>query len=373
MSLAKRKVEANQIFNCRDLKPFIDSIVQVMPFKGVSGSRFYNCEYDGVQFLTKMCFYHKSAPETYNRTSHKTVPSVDAEIQILRKFRDRITNKGVSPCILELIYDKICTGVSRFIPRRPACDDLQMSEYKDTPANDVNRMMCSFKDLIDNGLAHDKCAFLVLERCDMSLDEYLKRNLGSAISIAVFKSLLFQIVYTMYAISRIYPKFRHYDLHTENIMLKFDTSYKFKANDLKYLVFNVRNGNTTVTYTVPYFGIIVKLIDFGFSMLPEEGILSAGIDDKKFMYHRADNDLLLLFHWINYTVMQSGSDKNGAIGRILNALEPNQAYITYYAEGIRRIADKIPTYKDMINNKVWNEYIRGTATRMQVYGEYTLE
>lgn len=367
MSLVKRKIEAAQLFNCKNLTPFIDSIIEVLPFKGVSMSRFYSCEFEGVQFLTKLCFYRKSTPEIYNRASSKTIPQVDAEIQILNKFRENIIEKGISPCILELVYHKICP-VAKLV-HKPQCEDLLMSEYKGTPANDVNYLMCTFWDLVENDMAHNKCAFLVMERCDMSFDDFIRKHVGTPIGVAIFKSLLFQLVYTIYAISRVYKKFRHYDLHTENVMLKFDTSFTFKANEQKYLVFHVDDQ----VYTVPYFGIIVKIIDFGFSILPEEGILSNNIDDKSIMYNRIDNDLLVFFHYIHHVINRSASDKTGAIEKMLAVLDPNLSYITYYPEGIRKLGDKVPTYKQMIDSKIWSEYRKNKTIPQQIFGEYGIE
>jgi serine/threonine protein kinase len=327
-------------------------------------SRFYICEVNDVQFLTKLSFYRKSPPEIYDRLSKDSIPQVDAEIHILKTLKKEIIDKGISPCILEIIYDKICEGM--VIPNEKTCRKLG-ENYEDTPQWDVNQLLCVYADLVSEGLALDKCAFIVMERCDMSLDEYLRKTIQTPVEIAVFKSILFQIIYTIYAIGIIYPSFRHYDLHTENIMLKFDTDFVYRADKPVFLQFKIKGK----IFTVPYFGIISKIIDFGFSVIPEEGIISNAVDDRVSMYHRTDNDLLFLFHWINYTVYNAGTDKTGSVDDILSALEPNQTYIQYRTEKIRHISDKIPTYDDMVNNSVFDEYVMSTDDHKQFYGKYT--
>jgi serine/threonine protein kinase len=330
-------------------------------------SRFYICEFEGIRFLTKLCFYRKTPPEIYGKVSKNVVAHIDAEINILKIFRDRLLRKNITPCILELVYEKVCENLDKIVPKEKICERL-MLDYRDTiPEDDVEQLLCKYDDLVKNGLAHNKCAFLVLEKCDMSLDDYLRKSINTPVSMAVFKSLLFQIIYTMYAIKQIYPGFRHYDLHTDNIMLKFDSNYKFKATNPKFLVFHIDGEQ----YSVPYFGIFAKIIDFGFSSLPEENIVSNATDDRIQMYFRSDNDLLFLFHFIHYTLSHTGGDKLGRVDKLLSSLEPNRSYVQHYTEHIRRIAHKIPTYEQMVKNKVFDEYTKYKPIKSQIYNEFT--
>lgn len=363
----KQKLTASNLFNCSDLSMFIASIVQTLHFKGVSLSLFYICEFEGVRFLTKVSFYRKTYPELYGKTSKNVIPHVDAEINILRIFKEKIIDKNLTPCILELVYSKICKGLNKLTPGKKACERL-MIDYRDTsPGDDIEQLICRYIDFVKNGLAHDKCAFLVLEKCDISFDEFLIKSINTSVSLAIFKSLLFQIIYTIYVINRLYPRFHHYDLHTENIMLKFDPNHKFKATNPKFLVFII-NGEK---YSVPYFGIIPKIIDFGYSVLPEEGIISNIVEDRIAMYTRSDNDLVFLFHWIHEMLSRVGGDKLGHIDKILEKLEPNRTFMQYHPEYIRKIAKNIPTYREMVENPIWYEYKKFKATGSQIYNEFT--
>lgn len=366
MQVVRNKIQAAKIFNCDNLEGFIRSIVQILSFKGYSMSRFYMCEIQGIRFLTKLCFYKKSHTEIYGKTSKNVLPHIDAEIAILKVFRENIIEKNMTPCILELVYEYVCEGIETLSPRDKMCERL-MLEYRDTnPGEDVLQQICKYKDMVKAGLAHDKMAFLVLEKCDMTFDDYLKKSINTPVSLAVFKSLLFQIIYTFYVITKIYPNFHHYDLHTDNIMLKFDSNYKFRATNPKFLVFTIDKD----TYNVPYFGIFAKIIDFGFSSLPEENIISNATEDRVQMYHRSANDLLFLFHWIYFTLAHSG-DKLDRVDKLLSALEPNRTYIHYYTEYIRKVENIIPTYENMVKNKIFDEYRKYVIPSSQIYAEYT--
>ncbi|SIP86129.1 Putative serine/threonine-protein kinase [Pacmanvirus A23] len=362
----RRKLEASELFNCSDLTEFIATIIQILPYKGISMSRFYKCEYEGVRFLTKVCFYRKEPFEIYGKGSKNVMPQTDAEINILKTFKKKLLDTNITNCILEIVFHKICTDVSKLSPKEKMCDHL-MIEYDDNiPEDDVNQLMCKYNDWVKDDLAYNKCAFVILEQCDMSLDDYLRKSINTSVSMAVFKTLLFQIIYTMYAINKIYPKFRHYDLHTDNILLKFDPNYKFRATNPKFIVFHMGGDE----YSVPYFGIIPKIIDFGFSSLPEEGYVSNATEDRRIMFERSDNDILLLFRFIYLRLAASGGDKLGRVDKLMSQLEPNRAYVHYYPAYIRKIQHKIPTYEQMVKNKVFDEYKKFKPTKGQIYNEF---
>lgn len=366
-NVIRKKIIASNIFNCSDLTDFISSIIYVMPFKGVSMSRFYMCKLDGFRFLTKLCFYRKTPPEIYGKVSKNVIPHIDAEINILKIFKEKFIDTNITPCILELIVAKVCEGISKIVPKERVCERLMLDYSESVPEDDIDQLMCKYYDLVKNDLAHDKCAFLVLDKCDMNIDDYLRKSVNTPVSMAVFKSLLFMIIYTIYAINQVYPRFRHYDLHTENIMLRFDPSYKFRATNPKFLVFMIDGEQ----YSVPYFGIIPKIIDFGYSSLPEEGIVSNATEDRVQMYFRSDNDLLFLFHFIHYTLSHTGGDKLGRVDKLLTKLEPNRTYIHYNTEHIRKVANKIPTYEQMVKNRAFAEYKKYKPPKNQIYNEFT--
>jgi serine/threonine protein kinase len=316
--------------------------------------------------MTKLSIYKKTGPELYGKENRRIIPQADAEIKILKIFKSKIIDKNITPCILELVYDHTCSKVESATPSNKVCDEILTDSSHPDIHSSVMGFMCKYKDLVKNGLAHNKFSFLVMERCDTLLDDYLKKSVSTPVSIAVFKSIIFQIIYTIYAINKIFPGFRHYDLHTDNVMLKFDSGYKFKATNPKFLVFHVDDEE----YCVPYFGIIPKIIDFGFSILPEKGVVSNITADNDMMFKRVDNDLLFLYHHIYLAILQENVDTAGKIEKILTALEPNRTFANFYAEHIRKIAKSIPTYEQMVKNRIFHEYKKYRVPQSQIYAEY---
>lgn len=345
-------------FQCDDIHPFINLVVQILPYSGYSESKFCMCEVEGVRFLTKICLYLK--PSSYippEKAPKKVMPQADTEIAILRLFRDTIINENITPCVLELIADKVCAGVERLAESEPVCRKLLTKEGLSSDISlEIMHIFCAYNDLVRNGLAYDKCAFIILEKYDLSFYRFLLRGVNTAIDFAIFKSLMFQIVYTFYAICQIYPGFRHYDLHGENVMLKYDQKYRFQSGHPQYLVFNVA-GNV---YSIPYFGIYAKIIDFGFSVIPEAGIVSDITLDRKMMYFKVDNDLLRFFHVIYTTLISERGDSTGRVQQLLRMLDPEQTYTHFYIEEIRRLISqgKILSYKEMLTCGAFDEYKR---------------
>jgi hypothetical protein len=361
-----KKVEASNIFNCSDLQPFIDSVQTIMRYSGQSGSRFFMCEYEGYKFLTKFCIYKKHYIELSGIKQSGTVQPTDAEIRILKIFKEKFIETNITPCIIELIYDKVCEKMIKLYPSYSRCEELIISDVQ-TPRDEIEQTVCNYVDLINNDLAFDKCAFLVLEKCDITFAEYINKSINTPVSLAVFKSLLFQIIYTIYAISIVYPEFRHGDFHADNIVLMFDPMYKFKFTNPKCLIYHIDDN----VYSVPYFGIIPKIIDFERSTLPEEGINNVFMEDKWAKYYTIKNDLLVLYGSIYEIVVHAGTDKFGRVDKILSSLDPDRMHTHTHPEYIRTHEREIPTYKQMATNKIFDEYKQFKAPISQIYKEFT--
>ncbi len=124
-NVTRQVIHAANIFDPDHLADFIASIVEVMPYGGVSMSRFYLCEINGVRFLTKLCFYRKGPKELYGRPVVKRKKSpishTDAEIRILTVLKNAITSAGISPCVLEIVYTKSYKGVKKIVPDGRNC------------------------------------------------------------------------------------------------------------------------------------------------------------------------------------------------------------------------------------------------------------
>lgn len=354
-----------KVFSCKSLTPFIKSVVRALPYSGASQSRFYICEHEGIDFLVKLSFYWKIDAEIYTELPD-TMPGAGAEIGILRKLRAAITDKGLSPCILELVHVHDCEGLDSF--KLTNCSSILRGFGDKSLTDSIYHGICDFRHAVSEGLAYDKLSFLVLDRCDITLDEFLHRKVDTPVMFAVFKSIIFMVCHAMYAISTVYPQFRHYDLHTENVLLKIDPDYEYIHNNPQYLEF----GAVGKKFTLPYFGLMPKIIDFDRAALPEEGIVSSSVSDKRFMHFRADNDLLWLFHFIYHALRNVGGDKYGWAEELILRLNPSGLHVAYYTKHINERIDLIPTYAQVMENDVWDEYLDEPAVEGEIRGSYMM-
>ena len=91
---------------------------------------------------------------------------------------------------------------------------------------------------------------VILEKCENTLDYLLENDL---IKIEELESCIFQILVMLHSYQKIF-KFTHNDLHTNNIM--------YIETEETYLYYKINN----ITYKVPSYGKIYKIIDFGRSI-----------------------------------------------------------------------------------------------------------
>lgn len=337
----------DKYFSCSNLKSFIKIIIDVLPFSGISDSKFFLCEVRGKQFLTKLSLYKKTDPELYGRHHQHHLHPIDTEMAILHTFKTEFIDTNITPCILQLLYSKKCNDISKILPADINCDNYVFTEKFTNYDDYVHHIFCDFNKLIKNNLARDSVAFLVMERGDITFRSYLESyNDNSPIDVVMFKSLLFQIIYTLYRIKQKYPKFRHNDLHVENIMLIFDSQFTYNPEKPMFLLFGKKKP-----FVVPYFGVICKIIDFGYSILPELQLISNISDDKLWTYYHIDNDIIGLFCSIYDTVKEKN---NTYLSSILQEFDETNSFLYCDAEYIRRI--KLPSINDIMLNKMWDIY-----------------
>ena len=96
---------------------------------------------------------------------------------------------------------------------------------------------------------------ICLERCEGTMDDLFTNNIIDNKNGIAF---LFQIVMTLVVYQKVY-QFTHNDLHTNNIMFQLTTK--------KYLYYEHNN----ISYKVPTYGYLFKIIDFGRSIYKYKG------------------------------------------------------------------------------------------------------
>ena len=302
-----------KLFNCNEVAAFEKTIIDTLKLSTYSHSSFHICQWRKFIFFVKVAFYTKSPPEVFNRLSKKTMHHIDAEVKVLTRIREKIIMANVSPCCIEILYHKSCKA-SNVIKKSP-----KHIEHKE------------FKNLLDADLAIDKMQYIVLEHANFTFFEYLKNIKDLAIYRDITISLLFQLAYTLEALQAVFPGFRHYDLHSGNVMCKIASDYKFDVDNIEYMQFDTPGGS----YFVPYFGIIIKIIDFGFSVMPSENIRSNMIDNPLLFYWRKDTpDMHVFLHYITshapHMVEQFRDIKKNSINaKCFNAFKKRQQNIKW--------------------------------------------
>jgi hypothetical protein len=347
-SINANKFKSANIFDCSNIGNLIDIIVAPLSYGGSTKSHFYLCEYEGLRFLTKIGFHDKTYVDLYVKNRKSTGNVFSIEIHILDTLKTQFIYKNITPHIIELVY--ACECKVSDLNSSKICDELLNVHSRDIIDVNVHNSICNHKGLVAKGLAYDKCTISVLEHGNVTLSKFINTPV-TPIQFAIIKEIIFKILYTLYAINRQYPKFRHYDLHSENVVILFDGEYNY---DDKMYDNYVINGEVDAVYCLPYFGLIPKIIDFGNSILPEIGAISTSYDDVFYMNNRVENDFLFLFHWFH--VIAVDFHKSVAVDKLLSALEPNRSYVNYNTDHIRELGDKIPTYETMLKCDVWDVY-----------------
>lgn len=339
----------NEFITCSDLNKFYSSVVAQLVVKGSTHQPFYICEYKSKQYLIKVLFYRKLRSEIPTLPSTKEMANVsDVEIQIADLLNKNILDKNYNDCIIRLYYSAVCDDISKQFDTN--CEQLPFDE---NPGEQVRALLCRYSDDVRYGIMKDKIAFVSYEMCHISFNEYVQNGFNSAIEIAIFKSLLCRLINCLYCISLVYPGYKHYDLHTANVLLIYNTNYSWSHNKLQYMEYPSLDSNLYI----PYFGIDVKIIDFGYSAIPEENVISPVVHDTLIMRVHTGHDLLLFFHYIFYYLVNTKGEMNTSAIDILDVLDPTHTYRNYYPK--EAIANKINdkfTINGLMKSQLWDEY-----------------
>lgn len=208
--------------------------------------------------------------------------SYENEFLISQCLNDVITSNKICPHIAQMITTNECT-----------VDDPMLKLLKKTMKVDK-----SFLDFINyeihDGILLRKFKICVFELLDFELYSFINDSqsvMDIGLGREILKSILFQIAYTLHILQTLFPRFSHHDLHAGNIMLKVEPN--FDSARMQFIQYRDAEG---VLYYVPYFGIIAKIIDFGFSSLPEMGFISSRLARPTYPHHMTINDFSYLIN-----------------------------------------------------------------------------
>lgn len=366
--MAKDRIE--EILPCDNVQKFASNVILILPYSGFSESKFFLCIYNNVRLLVKLSLYKKSIPqlyipkETLNKMKPKPMSQYETEVSILEIFKKEVIYRNKTPCILELVYHRKCNLTEKTIEKARCEEYFAKKTGKKLNMEDIIvGIFCNYGEVVESNLGEPEFSYLVLEECEITFRFFLSKyhTLLGDLFLDLFRGLLFQIVYTLYKLKEMYPSFHHWDLHGENVMIKIDKDFTYDFNNPKFLVFPGKEKD----FYVPYYGLICKIIDFGFSSLEERGIVSDITLDKDIMYYKTDNDLLLLYYDIYETTSADES-----IAKILSEIDPKKTFANFDPQQIRKMKD-IPSYKKMLFSKAFSRYQKGKFPESQVWHRYS--
>jgi hypothetical protein len=323
-----------------------ESVVASISEHGKSGARLFVCKRKGANFIMKIYsfvypyqgFDSKAARRNYCH-------GADAEVRILEILRDNLIAGNITPCLLEMVYH------AEF---KDAKTQLEMAKNKIKPHKDQDRGVTeSLGNFLQQRITNIEQTFeanrgiiAILEKCDVTLGQYLQNLVGLQLEFTIIKSFIFQIAHILGAIYYLYPKFTHGDLHAENIMLKMDRDFRFNPAKPMFLVYKFGKNK----YYVPYFGVVPKLMDFDLSILPELGIGATITKSNVYKRMTSDNDLDTLFESIR--VYNPGAE-------ILSMID-----VLWHLGGTKK------AYESIINCDIFEDYRVFNIGKELVYKKY---
>lgn len=357
-------ITTRRLLSCKDFTDILNTVERVQAKRSFAQPLLLHCRLkEGIKFL-KLTSVRKFAIEKYVNIGTCT-DELDNEINIINTLRKKIVDTGISPCIVDLEggcrYDipetvkelKLdCVRIGRRL--RPRIHALG-------PRDDIIWSLCEWQYLVNVEDIQKYMYVQVMEYCDMTLAQYLSGYHDTYVEFMIFKSILFMVIYTMYQIRKIYPQFRHNDLHTDNIMLKLDPNFVFDPTKPEFLVFN---DDVLGKYTIPYYGMIPKIIDFGFSVIPEEKICPILSLDESFMGSRFKEDVSSMLYHIYEDL---GHHRH--IANLLAIIDPELTHTE--AMFTARINSKnAPSYKKILQTPIWKEFQTAKVSPEQIREEY---
>lgn len=262
---------------CEDINAlalYIDSADAFTTF-GISGNygcRFHTANGKSITVFVKIALHARDSYYHWQDPPDGVCPSVvEVEINIMRAILREIILKNRSPHFAEIIAVSTCKNVAKHIIDLASCDRQQYGQAQMIPGS-ISSLMCGFNGLIADGYGTDRFSIIFSSYCQMSFRDFIAKHLPPTRSeyIVTLDTLVFQILYSLLVIHRVWPNFRHGDLLTHNIMMEIDTIARPRDDMTYYLQYQIGEKS----WYFPYRGYLPKIIDFGHGEIPEENIIS---------------------------------------------------------------------------------------------------
>jgi len=176
------------------------------------------------------------------------------ELYILKMIYNLIKNHNCPNVPIIYLYFicnqcKLCDYINPNIIKYYNNLSIRKNLENDKSKKDILKKMNNKKGFGNNSLC------ILNELCDSSLKDILTNNYIEQINDSMFNSFIFQIISGIYSIHKL-AKICHFDLHGGNILIS-----NVELNG--YWLYNINNND----YYIPNYGYILKIWDFGRSMI----------------------------------------------------------------------------------------------------------
>ena len=318
--------DVRKVLGCDNIGQLMLKITSAKSMTTYGQSGNYSCAIDDIKFFVKIALYSVSVYDHWKVPDAPSCAMVDAEINIMRAIKTKIIDRGYCPHFVEILALSRCENIAKFILDKDKCKQQQLGRA--SKDHYPQSLLCTFMEIVNIGLAIDKFALVFSEFCEFSVSEYIMRHapLFPSIRDQMIISIIFQIYYSLEVAKRVWSGFRHGDMFPYNIMIKLAPEWgeNFSTGERHYLRY-VLDGHT---WNVPFFGFFVKIIDFGHSEIPEEGIISS-------VHHVGDmwipDHVLFIIHF--EALIQEAQFMTAELQTIFNAL--NREHITHDASALQ--------------------------------------
>ena len=330
-----------KIFTANKLSVFLKHVTQLHFPRSLSGSIFAMCNYKGLTFLTKIVMIDEKKS------------SAETEIDILWKLTEEFADK--TPAFIKIYYNYKWQNNKKLI---------------DYPRDEIQYLPGSVKQLIMEIQRRDSLwrrgvvpnsdiNVSVIEICHQTLSAFIEGAYLSPVFKQIFETLMFVIIHGFAVVRKKYPKFTHFDLQCDNIMIRYNRDFAYDPANTRYLEFAL-NGKK---WYIPYYGCDPKVIDFGHSVISGSNPAHA---NKELMFDRIDNDILYFAASLEYLLRTKAIPQENFSG-FFDAVDPNNFRSMFDAEIYRRNPRKYRTYEAMLNDKIYEKYTKRPADDLIIH------
>ena len=284
-----------------------------------------------IPLAIKVVGYPKN--KNYGDVDNNSRPE-NAEIRMLCILSDLVINGECEHIVLPFVAFKSPLGVFSSYKIPDSVDSYSVEKY------------VKFTEKIKENKFHENSSILISEWCNGGdLSSFIKRHKGK-ISEEAWRSVFFQIVFTLAKIQEKYPSFRHNDLKPNNILMNI---FRKKSTESRKYALNGK------TYTMPCPGFMIKIWDFDF----------ASIDGK------VDN-VKLCQSWTKKMKIVKDQHRYYDLHYFFNTLS-NRAFYPHLLEPggashkVQKFVRRVVPLKYAKNK----QYVQGRTNRLCVVEEYT--